>query len=239
MRRPKTNSFSDACKYAGQKLMDAILAHRSEAVSSSPAVVTGVALDAANSSPVTLPGLALDAANSFPAAVTDVALDAANSSPVALPGLALDAANSFPAAVTGVALGADNSCFEIRNVEGRGRGLFVHGQARTFTKGDLLTPYDGPRRDSRNGSVCMHCSRVTNAIAKLSAQKQAQISKLQFTKTWAVSVNRQRSCRVVVDGTISASPILDDVPNRAGIGLAAVANSSEGTGSFIINTMNT
>ncbi len=39
--------------------------------------------------------------------------------------------------------------------------------------------------------------------------------------------------------TISASRILDDVPNRGGIGLGAVANSSEGTGlslllSFII-----
>jgi hypothetical protein len=183
-------------------MMDAILENSSEAVSSSPGAVTGVALDAANSSLVALPGLVLDVANSSPAAVTGVALDAAN------------------------------SYFEIRNVEGRGRGLFVHRQARTFKKGDLLTPYDGPRRDSRNGSISMHCSRVTNAISKLSAEKQAQISKLRFTKTWAVSVNRQRSCRVVVDGTISASPILDDVPNRAGIGLAAVANSSEGTGTF-------
>jgi hypothetical protein len=80
----------------------------------------------------------------------------------------------------------------------------------------------------------MHCSRVTNAISTLSGVKKAAILQLRFTKTWAVSVNRQRSCRVVVDGTISASPILDDVPNRAGIGLAAIANSSEGTGSFTI-----
>ena len=144
------------------------------------------------------------------------------------------APSSAPAVVNDLAFPSSNSCFEIRIVEGRGRGLFVRSQARSFKKGDLLTPYDGPRRDSRNGSLSMHCSRVTNAISTLSAVKKVQISQLRFTKTWAVSVNRQRSCRVVVDGTISASPILDDVPNRAGIGLAALANSSEGTGSFTI-----
>jgi len=149
------------------------------------------------------------------------------------PALAL-APSSVPAVVNDLAFPDSNSYFEIRIVEGRGRGLFVRSQARSFKKGDLLTPYDGPRRDSRNGSLSMHCSRVTDAISTLSGVKKAAISQLRFTKTWAVSVNRQRSCRVVVDGTISASPILDDVPNRAGIGLAALANSSEGTGSFTI-----
>jgi hypothetical protein len=92
--------------------------------------------------------------------------------------------------------------FEIRDTEDMGRDLISR---MLYAPDDeymgLLTPYDGHRRDPHNGSLQMRCSKITNAIDKLSVDKRNQIARLPFTKTWALSINRQRSSRVAVDGT--------------------------------------
>jgi hypothetical protein len=97
---------------------------------------------------------------------------------------------------------SNDDCFEIRDTEDMGRDLISRiSCAPDDAYMGLITPYDGHRRDPHNGSLQMRCSRITDAIDKLSVDKRNQIARLPFTKTWALSINRQRSSRVVVDGT--------------------------------------
>jgi hypothetical protein len=67
-------------------------------------------------------------------------------------------------------------------------------------------------------------------MEKLHKELRAELSNIKYDKTWAVSVNQSSGARVIIDGAVSASELLDNVPNRGGIGAGSVMNSSNGTG---------
>ena len=111
---------------------------------------------------------------------------------------------------------------EIRESIGKGRGVF----AKVFAKkGKHLARYDGNRVDGATGDTKMFCSRMKQLLTKVSTAKKLQIQQLRYSKTWALT-NRKGGTRVCIDGTVSASPLLDNVYNRGGVGIGALLNSS-------------
>jgi hypothetical protein len=66
-------------------------------------------------------------------------------------------------------------------------------------------------------------------MSTVSAAKKQQIQQLRYSKIWALT-NRKGGARICIDGTVSASVILDDVPNRGGLGIGALLNSSHKSG---------
>jgi hypothetical protein len=111
---------------------------------------------------------------------------------------------------------------EIRESIGKGRGVFAKVIAK---KGKYLARYDGNRVDMITGEMKMFCSRMKHLLTKVSPTKKFQIQQLRYSKTWALT-NRKGGTRVCIDGTVSASPLLDNVYNRGGVGIGAVLNSS-------------
>lgn len=113
---------------------------------------------------------------------------------------------------------------EVKNSEGKGRGLF----AKFFIKkGQMVTDYDGHRVDPISGDAKMICSKMRRCLGNLPKEKVSQLSSCKYNKTWAVAVNRKSGARVVIDGSVAASELLDDVPNRGGIGAGSILNSSK------------
>lgn len=112
---------------------------------------------------------------------------------------------------------------EIRDSEGRGRGVFSQS---VLNKGQRITYYDGHRLDVNNLHKKLICSRMSDCISNLPEDTKSDILKLQYCKIWAVTVGRKGSARIMIDGTISASTFLDSVPNRGGIGVGAIVNST-------------
>lgn len=110
--------------------------------------------------------------------------------------------------------------------DGKGRGAFL---LRDIQKNQLITGYDGHRVDPVTGACMMACDKITTAVSLLSADQKSAISKLRYSKKWALNVNCASSSRVAVDGTIAASTILDNVNNRGNIGFGPLLNSSVGT----------
>ena len=115
---------------------------------------------------------------------------------------------------------------EIRESIGKGRGVFAKVLAK---KGKHLARYDGNRVDGATGETKMFCSRMKHLMTKLSPIKRIEIQKLRYSKTWALT-NRKGGARVCIDGTVSASVLLDDLYNRGGVGIAALLNSSDKSG---------
>jgi hypothetical protein len=126
---------------------------------------------------------------------------------------------------------------EIRDSPGAGRGVFTKGIVK---KGKYVARYDGDRVDPVTGDRRMFCSRVKRLMSTVSAVKKQQIQQLRYSKVWAL-INRKGGARICIDGTLSASVILDDVPNRGGLGIAALLNSSHKSGkapNCIFSTLN-
>jgi hypothetical protein len=71
---------------------------------------------------------------------------------------------------------------------------------------------------------------MTRFVSLLSDAKKDSISKLRYSKKWALNVNCLSGARIAVDGTVACSSILNDVENRGDIGWGAFLNSSVGTG---------
>jgi hypothetical protein len=116
-----------------------------------------------------------------------------------------------------------------------------------YAPDELLTPYDGHRRDPHNGSLQMRCSKITSAIDKLSVNKKKPNCTASFHEN--LGAQHQSSNQLPCGGGRYAMLLLHNIvvtfctctisASRGGIGLGAVANSSEGTGlslllSFII-----
>ena len=116
---------------------------------------------------------------------------------------------------------------EIKEAPGKGLGAFL---TRDVKKGQLITNYDGHRVDPVTGQILMACSKMIHFVSLLSDAKKDAISKLRYSKKWALNVNCLSGARVAVDGTVACSSILNDVPNRGDIGWGAFLNSSLGTG---------
>lgn len=116
---------------------------------------------------------------------------------------------------------------EIKEAPGKGLGAFL---TRDVKKGQLMTHYDGHRVDPVTGQILMTCDRMEHFVSKLSDAKKDAVSKLRYSKKWALNVNCLSGARVAVDGTVACSSILNDVPNRGDIGWGAFLNSSVGTG---------
>jgi hypothetical protein len=112
-------------------------------------------------------------------------------------------------------------------IDGKGRGAFL---LHDIKKGQLITGYDGHRVDPVTGVCMIACDKITTAVSLLSEIQKSAVSKLRYSKKWALNVNCASSSRVAVDGTLAASMILDDVTNRANIGFGPLLNSSVGTG---------
>ncbi len=122
----------------------------------------------------------------------------------------------------------------IRNIPNSGRGLVSTIPIR---KSQYICNYDGNRVDATSGKVLMYCNRTRDAVLHLPPQVQEKLRALQYSKTWAVTVNRGSNITkfgggrdVVIDGTIAASHLLDIVVNRGLIGPGSVMNSSQKTG---------
>jgi hypothetical protein len=116
---------------------------------------------------------------------------------------------------------------EIRDSLGKGRGVFVKNAVAK--KGKYVARYDGHRVDGATGEAKMLCSRMKRLMMSLSPEKKLQIQQIRYSKTYALA-NRGGGGRICIDGTISASTILDDVPNRGGVGIASLINSSDKSG---------
>jgi hypothetical protein len=116
---------------------------------------------------------------------------------------------------------------EIKEAPGKGLGAFL---TRDVKKGQFMTHYDGHRVDPVTGQILMACARMEHFVSLLSDAKKDAISKLRYSKKWALNVNCLSGARVAVDGTVACSSILNDVPNRGDIGWGAFLNSSVGTG---------
>jgi hypothetical protein len=123
----------------------------------------------------------------------------------------------------------------IHNIPHSGRGLVSTVLIR---KSQHICYYDGNRVDATTGQILMICKRTRDAILTLPQNIQTQLRALQYSKTWAVTLNRGTNIKlfggtprdVVIDGTIAASPIIDHLVNRGLIGPGSLMNSSQKTG---------
>ena len=116
---------------------------------------------------------------------------------------------------------------EVANSPLGGRGGFA---TSILKKDQHITRYDGHRLDTATFERKLTCSRMDHCISKLPEEIRKAILKVRYNKTWAVTVGRSLIARICIDGTISASPLLDSLSDRGGFGIGSVLNSSDNTG---------